>query len=192
MSFWNDSHKYIDLLDMELEMDAIRNRLRDDDLPIAVDIGELPVSGEDRNFVIQLRLIALLDERVALCVQDHNRAFFNRSYWQRESLVRVGELEAYDDRLKTAWKRHFLPATMSTHKAAESDEDMVCAAARDRYLALESSQLPRIRHGVSEEFIATGSLHILADRLEVGWHPEWFARLRGVLTDAVNPEAGVA
>lgn len=192
MSFWNDSLAYIDLLDMELEMDAIRNRLRDDDLPIAVDIGELPVSGEDRNFVIQLRLIALLDERVALCIQDHNRAFFNRSYWQRESLVRVGELETYDDRLKTAWKRHFLPATTSTHKAETPDEDMVCAAARDRYLALESSQLPRIRHGVSEEFIATGSLHILADRLEVGWHPEWFARLKGVLTDAADPQAGVA
>lgn len=191
MSFWSDAPSYIEILDMELEIDAIRNRFQNDDLPIAVDIGEIPLSGEDRNFVKQLRLITLLDARIAMCVQDHNRAFFNRSYWQRESLVRVGELSAYDERLKIAWKRHFLPAAAGGAVASQP-EDEVCATARNQYLSLESSRLPRIRDGVSEEFIATGSLHILADRLEVGWHPEWFARLKGVLTGDVETKSGAA
>lgn len=180
IGFWNGNAEGIDLLDLEATISATRDRMREDDLPVVYDPADLPASDDEATFVTQLRMISLHDQRIAIAVQDHNRAFFNRSFWQRESLLRIGELGAYDERLKTAWKRHFLPES----DASDSDAETLVDAARARYLKLEASNLPRIRGGVSDEFIATGSLHILADRLEVGWHPEWVDRLRALLVEA--------
>jgi hypothetical protein len=43
------------------------------------------------------------------CIYDHNRAFAQRSRWQRDRLLEVGELSRYDRELKEAWERFFLP-----------------------------------------------------------------------------------
>ncbi|KQW45956.1 hypothetical protein ASC77_18780 [Nocardioides sp. Root1257] len=185
IGFWRGNAEGIDLLELEATINGTRDRMREDDLPVLYDLAELPVSGDEATFVKQLRMIALHDQRIAIAIQDHNRAFFNRSFWQRESLLRVGELGTYDERLKTAWKRHFLPEADGSGSEAETSVD----DARARYLRLEASTLPRIRGGVSDEFIATGSLHILADRLEVGWHPEWVDRLRALLVDEPSSES---
>lgn len=190
IGFWNDKVDGIDLLELEATINAARDRMREEDLPVLYDLDDVPLSGAEATFVKQLRMIALHDQRIAIAIQDHNRAFFNRSYWQRESLLRVGELGAYDERLKIAWRRHFLPEAVDSpvlNDATAVDD------ARARYIKLEGSSLPRIRGDVSEEFIATGSLHILADRLEVGWHPEWVDRLRALLGDRAPSESeGVA
>ncbi len=188
ISFWKGDSAPIDLLELEEAIGTTRDRLRDDDLPVRYDVTAVPPSGDEPVFVKQLRMIALHDQRIAIAIQDHNRAFFNRSYWQRESLLRVGELGAYDERLKTAWRRHFLPDA----GGAPVDDDGASAvnAARSRYIRLESSDLPRIRGSVREEFIATGSLHILADRLEVGWHPDWIEQLQALLSADEDPESG--
>ena len=39
----------------------------------------------------------------------------------------------------------------------------------------------RIKPAVSESFITRGSLHILANQLRVGWHPEFRTRLLSLL-----------
>lgn len=189
IGFWSDSPDAIDLLELEETIDGARARLREDDLPVTYDLDGVVLPDEEANFVKQLRLIALHDHRIALCIQEHNRAFLSRSFWQRESLLRVGELPIYDQRLKDAWMKHFLPdaaAPATPEQAATEDE--VCDDARTRFRKLEDSGLPQIRAGVREEFIATGSLHILADRLELGWHPEWVERLGAVLAGADSGE----
>jgi hypothetical protein len=40
--------------------------------------------------------------------------------------------------------------------------------------------------------VGNGSLHILADRLEIGWHPDWIARMRVLLPDLAPEAKGVA
>jgi hypothetical protein len=190
IGFWNGNADGIDLLELEETINATRDRMREDDLPVLYDLDDVPLSGAEATFVEQLRMISLHDQRIAIAIQDHNRAFLNRSFWQRESLLRVGELGAYDERLKIAWRRHFLP---ESGEAPVLDGAAAVGDARARYIKLEGSNLPRIRGGVRDEFIATGSLHILADRLELGWHPQWVDRLRTLLTDDSTSESeGVA
>lgn len=178
--------------EVESQLLALAQQLRDDDLPI--DFYDLPepsegqVAEDERTFVHQLRLIALGSARLRQCIYDHNRAFAQRSRWEREKLLHVGELKDYETRLKEEWRRFCLP---DTDDEGEDDEQVIQGRARERFLRLDQSTLPRIRSHVQAEYVGNGSLHILADRLEIGWHPAWLARLRELLPELAIGDPGV-
>lgn len=178
--------------EVEAELLCLAQQLSDEDLPI--DYYDMPeptnaeIADDERVFVHQLRLIALASARVRQCVYDHNRAFAQRSRWEREKLLHIGELRAYENRLKDEWRRFCLPDS----DQASNDEEAAVADARGRFLRLDQSDLPSIRRHVSAGYVANGSLHILADRLELGWHPDWLARLREVLPEISEQGEGAA
>jgi hypothetical protein len=115
-------------------------------------------------------------------VYDHNRAFLQRSRWQREQLLAIGELDAYDRRLVEEWRRVFLPLEEPSSDDETSDEDKR-SNARALYARLQERALPEIRAEVRSGYIPLGSLHILADRLEIGWHPDWVNLLKERLAE---------
>ncbi|MGE3588273.1 MAG: ABC-three component system protein [Ilumatobacteraceae bacterium] len=178
--------------EVESELLSLAQQLSDEDLPI--DYYDMPeptdadIADDERVFVHQLRLISLASARVRQCVYDHNRAFAQRSRWEREKLLHVGELKAYENRLKDEWRRFCLPDS----DQALDDEPAAVADARARFLRLDQSTLPSIRRHVSAGYVANGSLHILADRLELGWHPDWLARLREILPELGDEDEGAA
>lgn len=182
----------ISSLEVENQLHAIAQTLRDDDLPIDFYDMPMPTEGEvsedERVFVEQLRLIALSSQRLRQCIYDHNRAFAQRSRWEREKLLHVGELKDFEDRLRDEWRRYCLPDSEDD----DADEASVVERARERFLRLDQSQLPRIRKHVDAGYVANGSVHMLADRLEIGWHPAWLERLRAVLPELGTNEDGAA
>lgn len=124
------------------------------------------------------------------CYVSANRAFAQRSRWQRDRLLEVGELSRYDRELKEAWERFFLPVGDDDQ---DVDEDGVRRRARERFAELDRSNLAPIRRDVREGWVARGSLHVIADRLEIGWHPQWLAHLRDRLGEVRDdPAAGAA
>lgn len=180
--------------ELEATLLNISRSLRDDDLPIDFYDMATPteddVRDDDRAFVHQLRLISLANARIRECIYDHNRAFAQRSLWQREKLIGAGELRGYERTLVEEWKRHFLP---ETDDLDDADESTRCDRARKQLIRLGASTLPRIRPGVDATYVASGSFHMLADNLEIGWHPEWLARMRELLGNAtVAGDVGVA
>ncbi|QOC25829.1 hypothetical protein IC744_05575 [Microbacterium hominis] len=172
---------WIDLEEIEARLLLIADSLRDDNLPL--DFGDAPqpteqeVHEDDRIFVEQLKLILLHHDRIRHAVYDHNRAFLQRSRWQREQLLNIGELDTYDRRLIEEWNRVFLPVSESVPEQADADADKH-RRAREQYMILQGRDLPEIRRDVRSGYIPLGSLHILADRLEIGWHPDWVELLR--------------
>jgi len=182
----------ISSLEVEGRLHAIAQHLRDDDLPI--DFLNMPeptveeASEDERVFVHQLRLIALSSSRIRQCIYDHNRAFVQRSKWEREKLLQVGELGDYETRLKEAWIRYCLPET----DAMGEDEEVIQREARERFIRFDQSSLPRIRAHVAAEYVSSGSLHILSDRMIIGWHPGWIQRLREILPDLNEQVDGAA
>ena len=53
-------------------------------------------------------------------------------------------------------------------------------AAREVLKWVETTSIP-IRPGVTEPFITRGSLHIMADEVRLGWHPQFRERLAALL-----------
>jgi hypothetical protein len=42
-----------------------------------------------------------------------------------------------------------------------------------------------VRPKVSAPFVLRGSLHLLAEDLQIGWHPDWVARMQQILGEPV-------
>lgn len=177
---------WIDIQEIEDQLLLIAQSLRDENLPLDYDNVPEPTRGEvdedDRIFVEQLKIILLHHERIRQAVYDHNRAFLQRSRWQREHLLAIGELDTYDRRLVEEWKRVFLPLEEPTVDGHLSNDD-VCRSARESYARFQERSLPEIRTGVRSGYIPLGSLHILADRLQIGWHRDWLELLRHRLAE---------
>jgi len=185
-------HDRIGAAELESELLEIADTLRDENLPIDVldmaEPSEREVSESDRIFVAQLRLIALGSERLRGCIYDHNRAFAQRSLWQRDRLLEVGELGRYDRELKEAWARHFLPVS-DDDTVGELDEAALRREAAERFVEFDRGDLAPIRRDVREGWVARGSLHVIADRLEIGWHPKWLEHLRDRLGEVADETA---
>ena len=178
---------WIDISEIEDQLHLIAQTLRDDNLPL--DYGDEPkptsdeVEGDDRVFVEQLKIILLHHERIRQAVYDHNRAFLQRSRWQREQLLAIGELDKYDRRLIEEWERVFLPLEEEPD-GDNTDEAGKRTLAQTAYRHLQERTLPEIRAEVRSGYIPFGSLHILADRLQIGWHPDWVDLLKHRLAEA--------
>lgn len=182
---------WIDLTEIEEQLLSIAQALRDDNLPL--DYGDSPeptlgaVQEDDRIFVEQLKLIALHHERIRQAVYDHNRAFLQRSRWQREQLLAIGELDAYDRRLIEEWRRVFVPLAEPADDENTTENDKRTNA-QQFYGRLQERALPEIRSEVRSGYVPFGSLHILADRLQIGWHPDWIDLLKRRLGEAQGAE----
>lgn len=177
-------HDRITAAEIEEQLLEIAETLRDENLPIDVldmtQPSDQEVAESDRIFVAQLRLVAMSSERLRKCIYDHNRAFAQRSIWLRDRLVQIGELGQYDDELKEAWERFFLPVGDDD---APTDEQELLRLARHRFVELDRSDLAPIRPSVRQGWVARGTLHVIADRLEIGWHPDWLEHLRHRLAE---------
>jgi hypothetical protein len=60
----------------------------------------------------------------------------------------------------------------------------MAAAAKALYRWVEQEARYSIRPGCEEPFVTTGSFHMLAEGLDVGWHPQYAARLMTLLEPA--------
>ena len=167
---------WIDAIELEEQILLIAQSLRDDNLPLDFTLEEKPsqniVDNDKRIFVEQMRLINLPSMHIIRAVHDHNRAFAQRSRWQREDLLGINELIEYDEILIEEWERLSLPTdNMSDPRLLSSEEK--CASARALYTMIQNRQLPPIRPLVRAQYISFGSLHMLADNMKIGWHPDW-------------------
>ena len=172
-------------VELEAQLDDLREQFRRDALPVDEDILAMEVTMEgfgEHVFVRQAELAGIRGRRILAAVRDYYRAFTQRSRWLREDLLHVGELDGYERRLREEWEIQFERQVDRLGEAAGEDAKTACAQAI--YAWVEDSLYP-IRERVDHPSMTRGSFHMLADELRVGWHPEFLARLRHLL----EPEA---
>lgn len=163
--------------ELESAIDDLREQFKLDALPVDQDILDAQVDAEayaDATFVHQARLTGVKPRRILAAIRDYYRAFEQRSRWIREDLLLVGELDGYEQHLREEWELEFDRASDELGDAAA--EEAKTAAARLVYEWVEKSCFP-IREKVEHPSMSRGSLHILADQLRVGWHPDFMERL---------------
>lgn len=161
-----------------------------DNLPITFR-GKLPfdnvdIAADPRLFVAQLREIGVSANRIRNAILDYYRAFEQRSAWARESLLVLGEVEEYEDRLADEWDRY--KDVIFEKLEVDSTEDALRQAGAELYnwAEFETGKIEslRIRARVTEPYVLRGSFHILADSTphpRVYWHPRFLDRLSDVL-----------
>ncbi len=175
-----DAEQSIPILGEELDarLDELREQFKSDALPIHDDLKTATVDHElyhNYVFVHQLKLIEVGAKRIALAVNNYYRAFEQRSRWIREDLILVGDLEDYEKQLVEEWETYF--ETMREDLGDDATEREKIKAARAIYDWAEKEADIPIRPRCREPFVTRGSYHILSDRQEVGWHPEFRTRL---------------
>jgi hypothetical protein len=168
--------------ELRSQIDDLREQFLHDNLPVDF---ENVFPGEDvvkamlgKPFVEQLRLVALADARIRHAVTDYYRAFEQRSRWLREDLLLVGDLEQYEKHLVEEWERAF-ERIKQNHEGEEEPKKAV--AGRAVFDWAESANI-YIRPQCQQPYIHRGSFQILADKLKIGWHPEFLTRLEHLLS----------
>lgn len=162
----------------------LRDQFRGDNLPIDEDVlTDYPEVSEflDHMFCKQLDLIDIAPSRIAIAVREFHRAFVQRSRWSHRGLIEFGELGRYENRLREEWEIIFEQKKDELGPAAA--EANMLNVAKAVYNWAETVTCP-IRPACTEGFVSRGTLHKLADDLEIGWHPEFELRL----ATAIEPE----
>lgn len=163
---------------------AVSQEYADDNLPIDVigtdDLQESSFSDNEKIFYEQLRLICLSNRRMQIALRDYYRAFRQRASWIRNNLLYINELEQYEHRLIDEWEHAFATMEENLSTAINATEDEKAREGRQLFSNMEDRDI-RIRPKCQEAFIMRGSYHILANQLKIGWHVDFFERLKQLL-----------
>lgn len=161
----------------------LRDSYQPENLPFDWDVGDLTdveqASYDTRLFIQQLRWVAATDDLLTVAIDEYHRAFANRSRWLRLGLLRPGELDEYEEKLVTEWRRHH--AFMRAELASEASEVDHQRAGRKLWQQVSDSSTVQIRARFHEQTLTRGTYHDLADRQRVGWHPLFEERIRQLL-----------
>ncbi len=170
--------------EIDAELNNLREKFKSDSLPVHQEIMHAkPDITPFSNwvFVKQLRLLNLLESRIQRASTNFFKASEQRSRWVRESLLVDDELEQYDDTLIEEWSIQF-DQSKDAMPLNPTDSEHVASGMRVYDWVEGKAHIP-IRPSFQEHFITRGSYHMLANRLLVGWHPEFKSRLAGQYTE---------
>ena len=163
---------------------SVSQEYADDNLPIDIidsdDLQESSFSDNEKIFYEQLRLICLSNRRMQIALRDYYRAFRQRASWIRNNLLYINELEQYEHRLVDEWEHAFATMEENLSTAINATEDEKAREGRQLFSNMEDKDI-RIRPKCQEAFIMRGSYHILANQLKIGWHVDFFERLKQLL-----------
>ena len=163
---------------------SIRNSFSESSLPTLVeleDVDEEQAVGlhEDRVFVHQLRWIRVQADNLRTAIVDYHRAVTQETEWLDKDLVDIHELRDFEARLVDEWRRVFSDMLEDLPPAA--DEATKARYGRELFRALRDSALVVLRAQYQDAFFSRGKRHELADRKELGWHPEFEQRLAALV-----------
>lgn len=163
---------------------SVSQEYADDNLPIDIldidDLQESNFSANEKIFHEQLKLICLGNHRMQLALRDYYRAFWQRASWVRNDLLYVNELGQYEQRLIDEWEHAFAAMEETLSETNNATEEEKAKEGRQLFSDIEKRDI-RIRPKCQEAFIMRGSYHILANQLKIGWHVDFFERLKQLL-----------
>jgi hypothetical protein len=166
----------ISLQDIIKKANEIGNAYGPEKLPLSEpeSLGEKSYSESDESemYVKQMRLVGISLPIIQRAIRDYYRASTQRSKWARETLLLDGEAARYDAKLRDRWERRFdADCTNLSH-----EDDLEKQRVGQKIFHWAHQEQIEFRN-VVETWITSGSFQGLADRLEIGWHPEYVTHL---------------
>lgn len=135
-------------------------------------------------FTHQLDLIGYRNLAMRQAIVDFYRAFNSETRWLEYDFVQTDEVRRYEGKLLDAWRVAFghMESALGDEATEEKQKDAGLALISK---LLENTQPPRIRDHADHDFYYRGKHHMLADDMNVGWHPDFKARVEALLTATV-------
>jgi len=170
--------------ELEARIADIQVSLKPDSLLIDDEIDKLLVALEEmpefssRPFYKQVELVGGSAPRIRNAITSYLQAFRQRSAWTRDDLLFDSDLQKYDQRLITEWA--LLRSQVCDELGSAPDEDELSKAGRAILKWAEDALVP-IKTNVNVPWVCRGSLHMLAEDLKLGWHPEFKDRMEAIL-----------
>ncbi|WP_394884765.1 ABC-three component system protein [Clostridium butyricum] len=164
---------------------SLSNQYTVDNLPIDIDdfdddeLEKMLI--DNKIFYEQLKLIGIKNGRLKIALRDYYRAFKQRSNWVRNDLLYVNELEDYEKKLIDEWQHCFYAMQDELEEYGdEFEENIKVRNGKELFSQIEQKDI-RIRSKCSDAFVMRGSYHILSNQLKVGWHIDFYERLKLLL-----------
>ena len=181
-----DSRGRISATAVQSKIDDIRDGFARDSLPTLVAESEIDVKDTDayldRIFVHQLRWVNTPTKVLRKSIIDFYRSVTQSARWLDEDLIASDELDTFERKLVDEWERDFEFAIQDLPPDADEATKQRLGSQLLRE-ALDQTSIA-IRERYNEPFFARGVHHDLADRGEVGWHPEFRERVEELLLGA--------
>ncbi|MFR5048786.1 MAG: ABC-three component system protein [Faecalispora sporosphaeroides] len=185
----SDQTVYIDQKQVQSKIYEISSSYREDSLPITVDPLTFPsekdlkaFETDTQVFIEQLKLIVLSEERIKRAIRDYYHAYQQRAKWVREDLLYIDELETYETQLVDEWQRLFEISKEELSDVDSIDENIKRKIGKKLYNDVENLEL-YIRERVTQPFIMRGTYHGLSNKLQIGWHADFYDRLYKLLKE---------
>ena len=178
-----EKHGRVSALQLRRQIDDFRDGFTRESLPTLVP--ETALSDEqladylDRVFVHQLRWVQTPPKVLQKSIIDYYRAVTQTARWLEDDLIASEELERFERNLVDEWERQFDFAVHELPDDADEETKRKVGLALLRRTLDQTSIAIRERY--NEPFFAGGVHHDLADRTEIGWHPEFRRRVENLL-----------
>ena len=155
-----------------------RECLPDDLIGESVPVDAIAAKDES-NFVRQLLLVGISPARMKLALEDHYRAFTQRSRWAKEQLLGFDEETKYEERLVVGWRERFLIMVEGVTVCCDDSTLAEHGSNLYNWIVTEAPSKAQLwfRPDFQSDYMTKGSYHMLADQLRVGWHPHYETRL---------------
>lgn len=145
-----------------------KDGLSDDFSHLSPPVGTEP----SRKLRQQIELINGSDRLLKRATVEHWRARNQRDRWISEGLPVIDSLNRFDEKLIEEWRdRH--EELREKVQANEQDATTGGRALLEWTHRDAPKELPPIRHDWSQPHLVRGSYQMLAERVSVGWHPDF-------------------
>jgi len=169
---------------LQAKVYEITRQYGDDNLPIEFwdldEVEESVLDPKERVFLEQLRLLQFKSRLLKIALQDYYRASMQRSSWLRQGLLYANELDDYEHRLKDAWEHAFAEMEDYLENYDMPTEQEKITAGKNLYHKVMGQNIP-IRQRVNAPYVMLGTYHHLANSLKIGWHVDFFEKLKNLL-----------
>ena len=161
-------------VDLQNKIASIAYQFRPDNLPIERwkiddELSDGALDADHRVFLDQLRLLDSDAPILRRAIKNYYSAYWQRSSWSRDQLLRPDELTEYEERLVDEWEQQ--KAFINAGNDVENG--------RELYKRMMDMNIP-IRPLCLEPYVSRGSYEMLSDKLEIGWHADYLNRLKTV------------
>lgn len=167
------------------QLHTLRDSFLADSLPLDLSLVEIEDADIEEHrtkpFVHQLEWIGVHGTNLRKAMVSYHRAYTQTAKWVLDGDLVEEDLTTFEKELLEEWEIQFENMCDRLVMSGVLTDISKQIAGRELFNLLYDTNLIRIRSSFTEHFLPNGSRHLLADRGEMGWHPDFKTRLEELL-----------